>query len=271
MPELPECETIVRGLQPLVGETIQIVVTDAVKGLIKNISHELFKSTLKDASILSIERSGKWIEFQLDNDFTLLSHLGMHGSWRLDPLELEPRHTRLAIYTESHYLVYCDMRSWGRLMILDKRQAVEWLSRLGPDALLVEYEYLSEVLKRDKRSIVDILLDQSVLSGIGNIYRSEILWLARIHPTRPGTDLVAREIRVISDCCRVVLRAAILAQGSSLRDYVDVKGQPGKAQFVHAAYSRKSLPCMRCGESTLILRGLAADGRKTFYCDNCQL
>lgn len=218
MPELPEVETVVRGLQSLIGSTVESVDYSKIKGLLKNDKPEAL-SLLVGWTLTSVERRGKWIKFRWidtrqNSHFLaqgLLSHLGMFGGWIINgPLTSRSRLTlKLNGLAGAVDLTYEDLRSWGRLYIGSVNWTENYLRHLGPDALHIESRYLIYKLSKRTDPIVEALLDQSLLAGIGNIYRSEILNLAGIAPDRPCTDLTSHEIIRMRYAIDEVLMSAI--------------------------------------------------------------
>lgn len=274
MPELPEVETIVRGLQSIVNSSIVHIDTSASKGLIKSGTEEGFKITLLDSQVKLIRRFGKWIRFdcQLGDDHpVLLSHLGMFGSW-LKGGALGP-HARLTLDLDGPQggtrLTYSDMRSWGRLYAFTKPEADKFMEgRVGIDALDVTQSHLELMLRAYTGPVVEFLLDQGRLAGIGNIYRSEILHQAGIAPDRPCTDLDVSEISSLSSSIKNVLDSAIERRGSSISDYVDTDGNKGSAHLHLKAYGRDGKACITCRSD--IIRLSKDFDRTVYFCPKCQ-
>lgn len=287
MPEGPEVETVVRGLQPIVGSRIAGVDLTMSKGLLKNCTPDQFLA-IRGCMIRNVTRHGKWIWFGLEGEspVVVLNHLGMFGHW-LKRSQDEVQHARMQLKLEqvthcsaqvqaieapglkiSQVLTYSDMRSWGRFYLFTVMGATSFLcGRVGIDATAVTTESLQRLLQLYKGSIVDFLLDQSQIAGIGNMYRSEILHRAGIAPDRPTTDLTILEVHDLSGFIRDVINTAIQLRGSTISDYRDTDGNRGSFQALLRVYGRHGKPCLNCG--TTIIRSTEFD-RTVFYCPKCQ-
>lgn len=272
MPEGPEVQTIVQGLQPICGEVIRLIDVSLSKGLIKNAPPDLFSRSLSGRTIESISRRGKWIRFDLSDGVagkpSILVHLGMYGSLVINRIT---SHERLSIQLSSgSVLTYSDMRSWGRWYLFSSQEADAFLkSRVGLEATLVTPRRLSLMLFKFKGTVASFLMDQSRLAGIGNIYRSEILFHSKILPDRPTTDLDMDEVDLLSSTIVSVLQSAIRSRGSSISDYVDANGLKGRYQDLHCVYGKTGSKCPRL-ECSGFVRSEVMDGRKVFYCRLCQ-
>lgn len=291
MPEGPEVETIVRGLQRIVGASVWNVESSALKGLLKNSDEATLVRNLTMMTIEMVERHGKWVLFILKSPnpaeprYALLSHLGMHGHWSLSWHEVAPslNHQRLTLRLGTQqgpaFLTYSDMRSWGRLYTFTWHEAVAFLrGRVGVDATLVTPTQLAYFLREDVRPIAEILLDQRKIAGIGNIYRSEILWRSMISPDRPGTDIMTQEVQDLWHYIRQVMADAIRLRGSSIRDYRDTNGQQGEFQKLLKVYGRGGESCVTCMKRDpekvnpwpVVVTTKEIDGRTVYYCPICQ-
>ena len=258
MPELPEVETIVRELAPrIVGR--HILSVEVLHALIVRYSKVSLPERLPGRRIEQVLRHGKFILIQLDEGW-LTIHLGMTGQLLLDGA-VGP-HTRAIFRLDDATLVYDDIRMFGSL---------EWsaeqarTARLGPDALAAPP--ISADLLRRRAPVKAVLLNQSVFSGVGNIYADEALFRAGIDPRRRA-DRVSRErAERLIGIVREVLTEAVEHRGSSVSDYVDTDGRRGSFQERHRVYGREGMPCLRCG--TLIRRIVVAQ-RGTHFCPACQ-
>lgn len=272
MPEGPEVETIVRGLQCVCSEQISYVDVTHSKGLIKNSPPEIFSKALAGRLIETVSRRGKWIRMDMSDGLvgkpSVLIHLGMFGSLTIN---VKKPHERIAFQLASGSVVtYSDMRSWGRVYLFSVGEADAFLkSRVGLEATLVTAKKLSLMLKKFKGTVATFLMDQSKLAGIGNIYRSEILWHSQIAPDRPTTDLLDYEIEVLSTKIREILERAIRNRGSSISDYVDSGGVKGRYQNLLHVYGKPASKCPRL-DCTGFVRSDDMDGRKVFHCRMCQ-
>ena len=252
MPELPEVETIVRELSPrLRGRHIASV--EVLQPRITRHSPQDLAAVLPGRRIRDVRRHGKFIVVDLDQG-SLTIHLGMTGQLRFDG---DPGpHTRAIFTLEDSVLLYDDPRMFGAVEYGSAR-----VERLGPDALT---ELAPAKLKR-KAHIKAVLLNQSVFSGIGNIYADEALFRAGIKPTARNISS-PRATRLLS-AVDEVLREAIEYRGSSVSDYVDTEGRSGSFQERHRVYARENKPCVNCGTA---IRKIVVAGRGTHFCPKCQ-
>src|SRR5215472_1076762 len=251
MPELPEVETVVRGLQvALPGKRIEAVrfnKTDFVH------DPKRIAERLPGLRVSSVRRHGKFIVFELEDGATdaavLLVHLGMTGQLVIVPASapIAP-HTHIFFpLDDGRELRYTDIRRFGRVRLLAEDTNGSLLGKLGLDALdTTEKEFAAQLRGRQAR-IKALLLDQRVLRGLGNIYTDESLWRARIHPARLATTLKKNELHDLYRAVQQVLKEAIRLKGSSVSDYVDSEGNRGEFQIRHRVYQRKGEKCFRCG------------------------
>jgi formamidopyrimidine-DNA glycosylase len=285
MPELPEVETIVRSLQPLVtGRQITGVefrrpasrngVRTAIQRILANPSKE-FRRRVCGAFIESVERYGKNIVFQLRHAAKdsgrqfFLVHLGMTGrlTCKRTP-QFQSKHTHLVLSLDdpaSQWLHYSDIRRFGRLRVT--RQLQEELGELGPEPLEVSGEEFYRLLKPRRAMLKGLLLNQHFLRGIGNIYADESLFRAGIHPTALAARLSRKRADRLYQGIRETLFQAIERGGSSISDYVDGRGRRGSFQRLHQVYRRTGEPCRRCGSR---IRKIVVSSRSTHFCPRCQ-
>jgi formamidopyrimidine-DNA glycosylase len=276
MPELPEVETLARGLQrELAGRrvlSVELWKTDFMDNPAE-IERELPGTRIK-----RVERYGKFMLLRLQRsaqtegelqESALLVHLGMTGTM-VPKRASEPRakHTHLvARLDDGRELRYIDPRRFGRIALLGGEKLREELQRFGDDPLLISSEEFVQRIRGRRARIKAMLLDQGVLRGVGNIYADESLWRAKIHPARLGARLTREEIESLHRALQQILEKAILLRGSSISDFLDAEGEPGEYQLHHKAYGREGKACYRC--KTLIRRIVVA-GRSSFFCPNCQ-
>ena len=258
MPELPEVETVVRSLAPhLVGR--RILEARFTSRFVTPGDRKKLASRIAGRMILKVERRGKFILFRLDEGM-LVVHLGMTGKLLLDDSETE--HTYGFFGLDEGVLRYEDPRQFGRIEWNPKR-----IAKLGPEPLEIGLEEFSKRLRSRKARVKPLLLDQSFLAGVGNIYADEALFAAGIHPLATASRLsVARAAR-LHQAIREVLTLAIEHRGSSISDYVDAAGERGNFQVLHNVYGREGEPCMRCGAA---IKKIVAGGRGTHFCQTCQ-
>lgn len=265
MPELPEVETIRRGLETtIVGKTI--VDVDVLDPYMLSISPEEFREKLKGKRIERVRRRGKYLIFELDGDEELIIHLRMTGQLRLN----EGEYTRLIFHIDGLKLYFSDLRRMGEMHIVKKGRYddIEGLATMGPEPLSEAFtlSYLMDVLKKKGGKIKAVLMDQAVVAGIGNIYANEILFEAGIHPERPAKSLTAKEIESIYKAIRKILEEALEAGGETFSNYVNIYGEAGTYQ--PRVYQREGEKCVRCGE---VIVSKTIGGRSAYFCPNCQI
>lgn len=273
MPELPEVETIVRGLQAtLPGKRILKVRLGKTDFIDEPVALE---SSLLGSRIASVHRYGKFLVLDLEppngmaRSFSFLIHLGMTGRIVVcsPDVPIAP-HTHVFFeLDDGRELRYTDPRRFGSMQVLQKPARANVLGKLGIDPLEATVADFTAKLHRRRARIKALLLDQRVLRGMGNIYTDESLWHARIHPMRIGATLKDGELRRLFRAVRLVLNEAIRLRGSSVSDYVDSEGQPGEFQMRHRVYQREGKSCFRCGTS---IRRIIVAGRSSYFCPRCQ-
>ncbi len=273
MPELPEVETVCRGLAKVVlGQRISSVLVR--HRMLRIPVPPTLEKKLRGRVITHIKRRAKYIIMNLDNDQSAIWHLGMSGSMTIaknqKPVE---KHDHIIFKAGKNTVTFNDPRRFG-LVTMDttKHLARNKLFRhLGPEPLEKNFsaEYLARKLKGKKIAIKLAIMDQKTVVGVGNIYASEALFHAKIDPRRKAGSLKAPEIRTLVNAIRKVLRQAIAAGGSSLRDYVQASGELGYFQHKWAVYDKKGNACPRCvcsPEQTGGIKRIIQGGRATFYC-----
>ncbi len=281
MPELPEVETLARGLrQAILGRRI-VSITLGKTDFIDDPA--ALERHLPGRQIEAVERYGKFMLLRLsavtrdsvagsNSDAapaSLLVHLGMTGHIAPAPAgqPLE-KHTHVCLLLDDgRELRYTDARRFGRIAYLTKALLVEELTRFGADPLEVSKEEFADRICGRRARIKSLLLDQSVLRGVGNIYADESLWRAKIHPARLGEKLSRKEAETLRRMLQDILRKAIVLRGSSISDFLDAEGEPGEYQRHHRAYGREGKNCYRC--KTPIRRAIVA-GRSSYFCPRCQ-
>jgi formamidopyrimidine-DNA glycosylase len=271
MPELPEVETIVRGLGPrLAGLRIRSVRLLDPSLLRGGRAAELKR--LKGAKILGVRRRGKMILIDGEGGWALLFHLKMTGLLLLENPAIPPgKHARLVLKFEKsdRELRFHDIRRFGFLRCLAGGSGCvsPELDALGPEPLDIAPETFVRLFAGRRGSLKPLLLDQRFIAGIGNIYADEILHRARLHPRTPVQRLDRRGLRTLRKAVISVLEEAIRRKGSSIRDYADPDGRPGEFQEFHRVYGREGEPCRKCGTKILRIR---VGGRSSFFCPSCQ-
>lgn len=269
MPELPEVETIVRGLAPhVIGRRVRRVEVREPR-LRQRIAPD-FARALTGRTIRALARAGKTVVAALDDERRWLVHLGMTGRLTLQDGGAPPRlhdHVVIAL-DDGRRLVYNDVRRFGRLVVVaPERVAAEVGLGLEPLGADVRAEVLAARARRRRLSVKAFLMDQRQLVGIGNIYASEILFHAGLRPGRRCGRLSVADWERVVAATRRVLEDAIACGGSTISDYRDGFDGFGSYQKRHAVYGRAGEPCVRCGTR---LRSRAIVGRSSFYCPSCQ-
>jgi formamidopyrimidine-DNA glycosylase len=274
MPELPEVEHIVRALRRSVRGRRILAVEIKLPRLLIGSSPTSFKRKLRGARIDAVNRRGKYILIELDNQQVLLVHLRMTGKFLCigadQPL---PPYPHVVFYLDDDQrLVFCDMRQFGRMRLLPAQKlfALPQIEALAPEPLTDDFSlaYFLETLSKSRRSLKQLLLDQTRILGLGNIYASEALFLARISPLKPADSLSKKRALRLHEAIREILREAIDA-GSTLRiDLTDGNGSYfGTTERFWRVYERAGEPCVNCGAP---IRRVVHGGRSTYFCPRCQ-
>jgi formamidopyrimidine-DNA glycosylase len=270
VPELPEVETVVRDLRPLLIGRSFAGIAVGKKALRKKWSRA-WHPLLLNQRVRAVGRRGKWILIDLGEPW-LLIHLGMTGQFTVAAAEM-PResHTHI-VFTldDANELRFRDIRRFGSVTFFpqrDKLDAVFANNGLGPEPFDVEPEYWCESLRASRRSLKGILLDQSIVAGVGNIYADESLHEARLHPTILGTAIKPKQAEALREAMIDVLTRAIERRGSSIRDYVGGSGLKGQMQDEFRVYGRTGEPCLRC---RVPIVKITLAGRSTHFCPKCQ-
>jgi len=269
MPELPEVETIARGLaKRVVGDVIESVWLGSKPEPLKSPAATI-AAALSSKKITDVRRSGKHIVFDLEatengpRSAQWVAHLGMTGSFLVCPPDAEvAKHTHAIVKLSSgRELRFVDPRRFGRLSVIEKFEAP------GAEPLNVSFEDFIRLFRGRKTPIKSALLNQKLLSGVGNIYADEALFRAEIRPRRRAASLSRDELRRLHGSLKRILKEAIRLGGSSISDYVDANGDEGFFQLKHRVYGREGKPCLVC--KTPIKRVVIA-GRSSHYCPKCQ-
>src|SRR5579864_372237 len=276
MPELPEVETVLRGLRlSLPGRSVVEVrfgKTDFVE------DSAAIAERLPGMRILEVTRLGKFICIGLQacgaqvtslSQVYLVIHLGMTG--RLTVIhsgECVAPHTHgFFVLDDGRELRYTDIRRFGRMLLVPESRLAEFKGQLGQEPLEISAEEFCRNFGSRRARVKALLLDQRVLRGIGNIYADESLFRARLHPARIAANLTKKQLVALHGAVRQVLADAIRFRGSSISDYVDSEGHRGEFQLKHRVYQRDGKPCFRC---KAILRRVIVAGRSSHFCPSCQ-
>ena len=281
MPELPEVETVARGLrQAVLGRRILSVTLGKTDFIDDPVALE---QQLPGRRIEAVERYGKFMLLRLSPRVTtkgdsaddaakqasLLVHLGMTGQMAPSTAKKpQEKHTHVCmLLDDGRELRYTDARRFGRIAYLTEVPLAKELTRFGADPLEVSKEEFVKRIRERRARIKALFLDQGVLRGVGNIYADESLWRAKIHPAQIGTKLSRKQAETLWRALQQILRKAIVMRGSSISDFLDAEGEPGEYQRRHKAYGREGKACHHC--KTTIRRGVVA-GRSSYFCPKCQ-
>jgi formamidopyrimidine-DNA glycosylase len=276
MPELPEVETVVRGLRRhLPGRRIvelRLGKTDFMD------DPAAIGERVPGSLIRAVRRHGKFLVLDLEAGAAdgsgaraelLVIHLGMTGQLTVVAADTEVKpHTHVFFMLDDRReLRFCDPRRFGRMLVATPADGQKILGPLGADPLEVSEADFRRLITSRRARIKALLLDQTVFRGMGNIYTDESLWRAKIHPARLGANLKPPEIRKLHRAMRAILEEAIKLGGSSISDYVGADGEPGEFQIRHRAYDREGKKCFRCRAR---IRRMIVAGRSSYFCPKCQ-
>lgn len=275
MPELPEVELVTKSLEKLVKNR-KIVAADLLRQrLAPESAPEVFAEQLKDASINAVHRRGKHILFDLDNGRTLIAHLRMSGRFMLLPFEREnPKYTHAVFYFgDEMRLVFQDQRHFGFMKIVETENLFEAkeLKKLAPEPFSDAFskEYFRAVLKTSKKPIKEVLLDQTKVLGLGNIYASEAMFLAKVNPQSAANTITRKKADALYESAKMVLEESI-AHGSTMNvdpENIDGSYYGGNYESHWRVYDREKELCISC--QTPIAR-ITQAGRSTYFCPKCQ-
>ena len=285
MPELPEVEVVKQSLNK------KIKFKKIKKILVRNRNLRFkvpnkFQFFLTNKLISKISRKSKYLVFHLNNKTFLIFHLGMSGSMHLTdkknfiktnlsfygPLNLPTKHNHIIFIFSDYELIYNDPRRFGFTKIFkDKKELEFFFNKYGPEPFDKKFNinYIHKSLKNKKKNIKNFLLDQNFVSGIGNIYASEILYYCKINPFKKAEKISIKNIKKIIFFSKFVLMKAIKKGGSSIRNFKNIKGNTGSYQREFKVYSREDLNCLDKSCSGKIIKKNISN-RSTFFCNNCQ-
>ncbi|MDP2910217.1 MAG: bifunctional DNA-formamidopyrimidine glycosylase/DNA-(apurinic or apyrimidinic site) lyase, partial [bacterium] len=285
--ELPEVETTVKGLQKVLSRTFVYVWVDSKKTIKKPVFKK-FEKEIKNKKINKIWRRGKNIIFGLSGGYSLLVHQKLTGhllvgNWELgignwEPLEKGALGERVNRYIHLIFrldnglmLALSDLRKFAKVELWKTEELLnsKEFRNLGPEPLSrnFTFEKFKNLLINKKAKIKQILMDQNIIAGIGNIYSDEILWRAKIHPFRSGAELNEKELKDIYKYIKLVLNRAIKLKGTSVSDYRDTKGEEGQFKKMIKVYQRENEKCFRCGTE---IKRVKMGGRSAHFCPFCQ-
>ena len=276
MPELPEVETVRRGLAELLTGYTFREVQDFHPRVLKPSSLGPLPDLI-GSRIMSMNRRGKFLWFELDRDFALVAHLGMTGQFlvsqkdRPAPSHIRA-HFRLSRGFNKREVVFNDVRTFGWLSIEQLTKGIPQSAlHIAVDPFDTKFDRTAVIKQMNSRKaeIKSVLLNQEIMSGVGNIYADESLWRAKIHPETPACDLSVRKMGALVDAATTVMAEAIQAGGTSFDAlYINVNGDSGYFKMSLAVYGQENEPCPRCGCE---IRRIAFGGRSSHFCPKCQV
>lgn len=272
MPELPEVETVRRGLLKIAaGRKIKGI--DVFYGKVITNDVEKFRQALIGQTILTVDRRGKYLLFRFTNDLTMVSHLRMEGKYFNQPIGSPiDKHTHVVFeFTDGSELCYHDTRKFGRMTLVKTGQemTVGGLKTIGPEPTAEDFTlpYLKSILQRSRGKIKPFLLNQSHVAGLGNIYADEVLWMSKINPEQPANTLTEQQITDLHDSIIKELAQAIKYKGTTVHSFTNAFGDAGAFQERLNAYGHGGDACPRCGTKMVKIK---VAQRGTTFCPHCQ-
>lgn len=271
MPELPEVETVRQQLKTLIvdKEIVDVIVRYAP---IIKLNTDDFKIRLMHQHIRDIGRYGKYLMFILDDE-TMVSHLRMEGKYYLKAsLKSLTKHDHIVFkLDDGQYLTYHDVRKFGTIELVEKGSEMNLpsISKLGPEVNdpTINSRIIFKKIKSSSRAIKSLLLDQTLICGLGNIYVDETLFKSRIHPETKGQKITYKQVQSLLENARSVVNKAILLGGTTIRSYHSTFGIDGRFQNELNVHTKKGMPCPVCNE---VIVKIKVGGRGTYYCPHCQ-
>lgn len=265
MPELPEVQTIINGLnQKVISKTITSIIEKRQGTLIFGEDINICEFGI----IESVERRGKYIIIKTSEDLKLIVHLRMTGKLIFEKdINSTSSHSRAEIlFSDKTKLIFDDVRTFGKIQIVDKNERINALQKLGIEPLSSEFdaEYLKSKIRNRKAPIKNVLLDQTVISGLGNIYVAEILFRTKIHPATPANNITITKLKRIINETKIVLQEAIKQNGTTISDYRSVEDKTGEFQNFLKVYGKKICEC------GAMIQKIKQAGRSTYFCGECQ-
>lgn len=265
MPELPEVETIKRELgKAVLGKKIADIIVNHPR-VIREPSVEKFKQGLIGATIKNVLRKAKVLILELSNSKALVIHLKMTGQLVYPG---NAKNSRISFkLTDGKLLDFNDQRLFAELRLMDDWNKLKFIQGLGPEPFDISVEQFKSMLSAKKTKIKPLIMDQSFISGIGNLYAAEALFRAGIHPQRPASSLSDKEKEKLFGEIKDTLNEAIQHKGSSVDQYVQLSGEPGNYAKYHKVYDRQGKPCFICKAA---IQRISLGGRGTYFCKKCQ-
>lgn len=273
LPELPEVETIKNTLAPKIRGKEFVEVQVKLPKVIASPSPETFCQELKRKTVTELGRRGKYLLIFLTSNLTLILHLRLSGRLTYTPSPFPPaRHTHVIFtFHDGAQLHFNDLRQFGQLSLVPTLELAQFppLAKLGPEPLSPSFnaEAFADLISQRKGQLKPLLIDQTFLAGIGNIYADEILFHTGLSPRRSAATLTPSEVARLYQSICTVLEAGISSRGTSVRDYVDGEGKRGDYQNKLCVYAREKMPCFSCGNP---IERQRLGGRSTYFCPTCQ-
>src|SRR5574344_10576 len=271
MPEIAEVETVRNTLKNQILNTKIIDVKVMYPKMIES-NPDTFKSNLINETFRDIKRRGKWLIFELD-DYYLLSHLRMEGKYFIKPSNEEiVKHEHIIFTLDNGFdLRYHDTRKFGRMRLINKDElnTCEEITKQGYEPMdkALTPSYLLLKFKNKRLPIKTVLLDQTIISGLGNIYADEVLFKSKINPLRIASSINEDEARKIIDSAKNIILASIKCGGTTIRSYTSSLGVIGHYQDYLCVHKQEDKPCHECGT---LIKKIKVNGRSTYFCSNCQ-
>ncbi len=265
MPELPEVEVVKQGLQLFVGDRLQQVIFVPNKVVKSNLNRLVGKE------IEQVTRRGRYLKITFTDQIVLVVHLGMTGNLQTrseaSPFALEKHEFFRFRFRSNRQLSFFDYRHFGKVFF--HHENLVWEKKLGVEPLSNELtaNYWFEKARNKHLPLKLFLMDNKVVTGIGNIYANEILFATRQHPERPAWTVSLMEWQLLVEQTKTILELAIKQGGTSVKDYLNVQGERGSFQNFLKVYARKGKPCLVCGNKLTVIK---QGGRSSFFCANCQ-
>ena len=269
MPELPEVETTKRGIEPYLKNQSIIKILVRQKSLRIPFNDNLKKHITK-VKIKNIKRRAKYIVINFVNEYSMLIHLGMTGNLRASQQKKFLKHDHIIFHLESgNSLIFNDVRRFGLIQIYKTSDSFYLLDNNGPDPFenKADADYFYERIKNSSASIKSILLNHKIISGIGNIYASEILFSTNISPIRMGKDVSHEECKKILEQSKIILNKAIKAGGTTLNDYFNAESKPGYFKIQLNVYGKDGEKCSSCESK---ITKITQNNRSTYFCKETQ-
>lgn len=266
MPEIAEVETVRKILKKKILNKQIIDVNISYEKMIEN-DINYFKKVLINNTFKDILRKGKYLIFELKEHY-LISHLRMEGKYFCESLPNNSKHTHVIFkLSDNTYLSYNDVRKFGKMKIIEKTDLERYFKKLGKEPKDLNLDYLKNKISKSNKNIKTILLDQSIIAGLGNIYANEVLFASLINPKKIGKNLTDEEISKIIQTSIEIVNLAIKNGGTTIKSYTSSLNQKGSYQKFLKVHMKENKHCCNC--NSIIIKE-KINGRSTYYCESCQ-